>query len=310
MQLTGDNACKIVLGNSAEDYALLLRLKAQLKDRFYVRNIDNKLESGFLVGLFKEDVRLLDLDLQDIVEPMSDEGIERICVSSLYRFVPEQYIDDFVRKGRIWLSTFDRCQRLEDENRTDGNEGRVEFYHDAKKIAHAHVGKNGYLLCASTTPFASGSKPNQRCVYIQDLPGLANAITKALRDKKIKVSAVIQGPCIYTDHRVHLDYDPDRTPEELEKILTAFGDRVYFLKDALPKFVVEHEYRVVWLTDGEIKGDGLLVEISNPELYVQAIMTPPYVSMFRPPTIAVNNHPYVIPPEMIAANMKDKVLIV
>lgn len=310
MQLTGDNACKIVLGNSAEDYATLLRLKAQLKDRFYVRNVDNKLDNGFLVGLFKEDIGLIDHDLQDIVEPMSDEGIERICVSSLYRFIPEQYIDDFVRRGRIWLSTFDRCQRLEDENRTDGNEGRVEFYHDTQKIAHAHVGKNGYLLCASTTPFASGSKPNQRCIYIQDLPGLVNAVNKALRGKKIKVSAVLQGPCIYTDHRVHLDYDPDRTPEELEKVLTAFGDRVYFLKDALPQFVVEHEYRVVWLTDGEIKGDGLLVQIDNPEYYVQAIMVPQYSSMFRPPVVAANNCPYVIPLKMVTDSIDGKVKIV
>lgn len=307
--LQGRKGYKIVLGTSVEEYGVLLKLKERLGDLFYVRNIDNKLDGGFTVAFGEEGFERLDDGLKSRVQRMLDEGVSRFCVPFLYRFLPDEFIDDFVC-GKIRLSTFNRCKRLENENRADGREGTVEFFYGDRKVASAAVGKNGYLLCASLTPFASGSVPNGRCIIIREAQEFVNSITAALRKKGVKVSAVVQGPCVYTDHRVALSEDPEHSPEELKALLDDFGDRVYMLKDALPHFMVEHEYRIIWLTDGAIEVDSVDIQIEHPEQYIQVMKVPPYVQMFRPPTVAARNHPYVMPPQAIEKNARGTVKVV
>lgn len=307
--MTPRKGYKIVLGTSVDEYEVLLRLKSLLGDRFYVRSVDNRLEGGFTVAFFEEDIEKLDDSLRARVVPMWDEGIYRPCVPFLYRFLPDEFIDDFVH-GKVRLSTFNRCKSSELVARSDGREGAVEFWYEGHRVASASAGENGYLLCTSLTPFASGSAPNGRCVIIIDSIAFMEAVTAALRRKGRPVSAIIHGPCVYTDHRVSLSDDPEHTPENLIAILDRFGDRIYMMKDARPNFMVEHEYRMLWLVDEVIEDQTFDVELEHPERYMQAMVVPDYYKLFPRGCVAARNHPCVIRHEMLSKEMKGKIITV
>ena len=286
---------KIVLNASVEDFKILLRIKKCLGDRFYLRQTDRSL-SRFVVGLFDRDLQLLDADLRGRVVQMSDEGVVRNSVSILYRMMGESHIDDFLDDGKLRLSTFAKCSHHESEIRRDQSEGEGILYFRGARVATAQVGRNTYLLCTSLSPFASNPNSYKTCLCIQDSAGLMNAITAAIRKLGLKVSAIVHGPCVYSAHAFEVDSIPERTEENLRLMLDDLGDRLYLMKDALPNFMIEHEYRYLWLMDEMIEGEYLDIVVENPTRYATKIEIPDYDKTFKPSEVISASHPVVSRP--------------
>ena len=294
-KLNQQKCYKLEFGSSLEEYERLLSVKKMLGERFYVRNIDNKC-SGFVVGMLESDLGLLSEDVRERVIPMSDEGIVRNKVSILYRMIEEQYIDEFLSEGKLRLSTFSKCSHHESEDRRDALEGSVTIHAQGVKAASGQVGSNAYLLCTSLSLFASNPHNYKTCLCIQEAEALMNAITFAIRKQGIKVSAIVHGPCIYSTHSFEFDGIPERTEANLLRTLDTLGDRLYLIKDAVPKFMIEHEYRYLWLIDKEIEGEYLDVVIDNPKVYAQKISIPQYDKICKKPFVVSSNHPIVVRP--------------
>ncbi len=73
-------------------------------------------------------------------------------VPIVYRFMDEQYVDDFWKNGVLKLTTFSKCKELEDKNRKDDKEGQSELFgYDNQytlKIGFG-VGSDAIMLCTS-----------------------------------------------------------------------------------------------------------------------------------------------------------------
>lgn len=262
---------KIVLGATEEDLRKLLRLKAQLGESFYVRK-DSKL-TNFTVGILDKDLTKLSDDFRGLVQPMLDEGVGRHCCSMLFRFLNEKYIDEFLTTGRFRLSTFAGCQKLENMQRRDCNEGTCGLFVNGGKAASALVGANAFLTCASLSPLANNPEGHKSAILIKDVEWFNREVTEGLRQLGYKVDAVLQGPCVYTNHCFALGEMPDqKTDESLRKILDALGDRLYFMKDGW--YIKEHEYRLLWLTSSTLEDDHAFVTLKSPNVYCEKVVLP------------------------------------
>lgn len=303
---------KIVLGTSADEYKTLLSLKVCLGERFHLRHTDTL--SEFVVGLCEQDLESLDENLRRRVMPMSDEGIVRNCVPILYRMMGQKHIDEFINEGKIRLSTFFKCSTLEAGDRRDGAEGSVRIHSGGFKVASGQVGHNAYLLCTSLSPFASNPSNYPTCLCIQDAVGLMNAITIAIRKMGKKIAAIVHGPCVYSTHSFDFDSIPStRDGATLRLLLDSLGDRSYLIKEADANFMIEHEYRYLWLMDEPIAGDCLDIVVENPTLYATQIEIPPHDrTSFRHVAVS-NSNPIVIRPGMLGnsgqSSKADKALL-
>lgn len=267
-------AClKVCFDATPEGFADLCRAKVALGDRFYVRNIDTRL-SGFVVGLFEEDCSKLPADIAQRVVPMHDEGVIRDVAPLVWRFLEDSYITDFLEKGELRLSTFGRCKSVISA-RTDGREGLAEWYDtDRKRIATCCVGSNAFMLCSSLSPFAANPKKCKHALFILNLDGLIEEVTKGIREKGYDISAVVKGPCSYSSRQFMVDDVYPRTDEALQRLNDAPGDRLYMMKDARMKYMNEWEYRVLWLTDRSDIPEHLDVIVEHPCDYAQCISVP------------------------------------
>lgn len=278
-ELTPRNCFKIRLGNSPDEYAVLCRIKAALGDRFYVRKLDDKL-SGFVIPLLEQDLGLLCEEDRNRVELMRDEGIERDCAPLVWRFLEDQYIEEFFSEGKLRLSTFNRCKKLE-ASRADSQEGNAGWYNmHGRKFASLRVGDNAFLLCTSLSPFAANPKSLKNLLFIKDLQGLTREITRAIRAKGFDVCAIVEGPCTYSSRCFMTEDVYQRTDENLHKLFGAPGDRLYFAKDARPSYMHEWEYRVLWLTGAKELPECLDIKIEHPECYAQRIPVPSKAMMY------------------------------
>lgn len=267
------NGFKIRLGNSPEEYAVLCRIKTALGDRFYVRKLDDKL-SGFVILLLEQDLGLLFEEDRQRAEPMRDEGIVRDCAPLVYRFLEDQYIDEFAHEGKLRLSTFKRCKGLE-SSRSDSLEGTAGWYDmNRRKFASLRGGDNAFVLCTSLSPFAANPKGLNNALRIFRLEELIQEISRAVRRRGFIVDAIVKGPCIYSSRQFMTCDVYERTDEGLQKLSATLGDQLHFIKDARPSFMHEWEYRALWLTDSNELPDYLDVQIEHPEYYADKMPVP------------------------------------
>ncbi len=202
----------------------------------------------------------------------------------LYRFMSESHIEDFCRDGTLLLTTFKRCQQLEDPNRADMSEGRnllIGQNRDLKCVFDVGAGDDAIMLCTSLSRnnHLPKGKPYKSCIEILDINYFVQSVTASLLEQKVPVRTVIKGPCVYsgktiqrtipTDYIENLLQKPDKAAGEgeidfdaLYAMMSNIGNTDIFFSKPV-QYSYENEYRIVWLLDNDVESDQYLV--TSPE---------------------------------------------
>ena len=103
----------------------------------------------------------------------------------LYRFMDEIYIDEFFRNGILLLTTYSRCQQLEDPNRADISEGRNLLIGESGKLRcefDMGSGDDVLMLCTSLSKnnHLPSGEPYKSCIEILDINHFVQSITASL----------------------------------------------------------------------------------------------------------------------------------
>lgn len=192
----------------------------------------------------------------------------------LYRFMEEIYIDDFLQNGTLLLTTYNRCQRLEDPNRADISEGRNLLIGESgglKCDLDMGTGDNVLMLCTSLSKnnHLPSGEPYKSCIEILDVNYFVQSITASLLEEKVPVKAVIKGPCIYSGKTIQrtiscgdienlLPRNNEATGEgtinfdALFATMTNIGQTDIFFSKPI-QYSYENEYRIIWLLDDDLK---------------------------------------------------------
>jgi len=164
----------------------------------------------------------------------------QVKTPTIYRYLDQQYIDEFFEEGVIQLSSFSEFRQHEDEMREDSNEG-VNIVtaegEEANISAVTATGMNSYVFCGST--IASESLMNDFEVdgyfKITDTQSFGKAIAKSLENRnEIEiVERGIEGFCEYTDGNLIREDAKITLPEEWD--LKDGGRYVSKPEDELPE---------------------------------------------------------------------------
>ena len=208
-------------------------------------------------------------------------------VPTVYRFMEECYIDEFLTNGELQISTFAHCKRLEDATRRDGKEGQsviVGEYGEKRMEAHIGTGDNAFLLCTSLKSEYTNELgiTSSTALEIFNVSGFVDACTKSILEMGYHVLNVQIGPCYYSEKKIFgLTHDGEIEKiineenhtfdfEQLIKVQNQIaGPKMYFQKP-LEK-ACELEYRVVWTVFPTPKERTLLIHIDNPLRYARKI---------------------------------------
>ena len=206
----------------------------------------------------------------------------------LYRFIEEKYIDSFMETGVLKLTTFDKCKKLEDENRKDDKEGRSDLYgYDGQykfQIGFG-VGSDVIMLCTSLCSDYqdSNGKIYKKYIEIFDIQGLLFSITEQLKKDGYSIISILFGPCFYSKKEFHKEVSAEKFREKLEKKqsfdwdeLTKLthsitGNDIYFQKPLDKRN--ENEFRIIWIVDNLKKDNDIFVTIPNPQKFCRIIET-------------------------------------
>ena len=200
----------------------------------------------------------------------------------LYRFIEEQYVDMFFETGKLKLTTFENCKKLEDANRKDENEGRCDLYgYDGQyKIEIGYgLGSVSFMLCTSLCSDYTDDKgvAYKKHIEIFDAQGLLIAIAEQLKENGYRVKNIMFGPCFYTKKEFHgvvhseafrekLDKEQKFDWDEMTKLANSIGgNNMYFQKPVDKRW--ENEFRLLWIVDEIKKDQGVFVTVPNPERY-------------------------------------------
>ncbi len=187
---------------------------------------------------------------------------------TVIRYLPKpEHVDDFFNDGIIWLSSFRKFWRLEDEQRRDTAEGWVNMEIDSPN-AHGAIcvlnAQQVYVL--STAVEGSDTKDS-----FKNNSGFRITNTWAFADRiSHKIPGCIkheQRLCSYGDSTLIQKQSPIpfkppdayANPEdfaaEFDKIIASqiADSDAFFLKGA--RFTLDNEYRFLWWAQGEQKED-------------------------------------------------------
>lgn len=149
------------------------------------------------------------------VRPLSDadlyvnrEPLEHVD-KTLFRFLDECYIDDFLNKGELWLSNFEGCGSIKDDNRRDRHEGFGTLCATDGRFTIemcVRLGMNPLMLCCANN--LNAYTRHKTCLRIFNPTGLRDAITEALVRKGRKVRQVLQGACEYGNRMIYKQVPP------------------------------------------------------------------------------------------------------
>ena len=188
---------------------------------------------------------------------------------TLFRFIKKCYADELIDKGKLRISSFERCRKQEGGcgDRFDQDEGKGVFSIQAGDFTAEfmlQVGGNPLMLCMSLSPNARKQKDDV-CIEIFDLPALIDSVSTALTEKRLAIKRIMHGPCSYADRLfvrkcVKSGHALEKLLEQIYTSPTGFdydlcetiplneiGERHYFTKPM--RFSNEHEYRIVWDCD-------------------------------------------------------------
>lgn len=221
-------------------------------------------------------------------QKMKEESIQnQIMISMgipvLYRYMPEQYVDDFFKTGNFMISNFNRCKQLEDEARRDMNEGKNNFNGKAEKYRiemQMGIGDNPFLVCTS---LYAPTKDYKCCIKINNPIEFAKCISDKLIQKGYNITNIDLGPCFYSDKSFNGSIDK----RDIETILNAENNsfdfsvlwkmandinnnpkNMFFNKDL--KFMHEQEYRMVFeYNNAETVSEPIFINISEAIKYCE-----------------------------------------
>ena len=202
----------------------------------------------------------------------------------LYRFldIKGEYVDMFFETGKLKLSTFENCKKLEDENRKDTKEGQSDLYGydgDIKMQIGVGVGSDAIMLCTSLCSDYKDKKGTVYDKYIEifDAQGLLFAIADQLIKNGYVIKNILFGPCFYTKKEFHntvcsetfrekLDKEQAFDWDEILKIANYIGGNNIFFQKPIDKRL-ENEFRLLWVVDNIKKDQDIFVTIPHPETY-------------------------------------------
>lgn len=204
----------------------------------------------------------------------------------LYRFIEKQYVDEFFKTGKLKLTTFENCKRLEDDNRKDTKEGQGELFGydgDIKMQIGFGVGGDAIMLCTSLYNEYEDASGNKFDKYIEifDVQGLLFAIADQLTKNGYVIKSILFGPCFYSKKESHGAVQSAAFREKLYKeqrfdwnemmriAKTIGGNNMYFQKPVDKRF--ENEFRLLWIVDNLEKDKDIFVTIPHPEAYCKLI---------------------------------------
>lgn len=197
----------------------------------------------------------------------------------VYRDIGEKYIDNFMETGELLVSTFKRCQNLENYKRKDERELRnIINSIDGKYRVEVdmQLNVNAFLLCTSLNSHFVESN-SKYCLEIKDINACLSIITNSLISKGYKVKKVLFGPCFYSNKELSGRVEQNRIKKMIEeqnktqtinigKVLSdsgiVGGYDIFFNKDL--HFSHENEYRIIWLVNDDFKEDKIIIKV--PEL--------------------------------------------
>lgn len=204
----------------------------------------------------------------------------------LYRYENENHIDDFFSKGSLLLSSFLNYRSYEDNELGDKIEGHslnITTGTDDKSIGtYSIAGNSAYCFCTSTILDEELKKSFKRnsAFRIVDPINFVLEINRSLN----RVHQVLFGNCIYLDQKILTERVPsqisieqfkdDKEPDKisLDKLLQASNltnsPDSYFLKTL--KYQHQSEYRMIWLTDREVK-ESLIIDCMEAAKYCERI---------------------------------------
>ena len=204
----------------------------------------------------------------------------------LYRFIEEQYVDEFFKTGNLKLTTFENCKRLEDDIRRDSREGRSKLYgYDGEYTIEMDfgVGSDAIMLCTSLCSEYKDNKGTKFDKYIEifDAQGLLFAIAEQLTKNGYVINAILFGPCFYTKKEFHdtvdskafretLDKEHKFDGDEMMRIANTIGGNNMFFQKPINKRK-ENEFRLLWIVDNLEKNKDIFVTIPHPEAYCKLI---------------------------------------
>lgn len=206
-------------------------------------------------------------------------------VPVVYRFIEEQYIDEFLETGILQLSTFRRCGKLEDPMRKDGREGEsiIVGVRDAMRMeTHMRTGDEALLLCTSlASHYVDKNGEKCRCALeIFDVGGLVDACSEAIIANGYHIKNVQIGPCFYSEKKIFGELmeeemkkfgkDGNLTLDDIFAIPQRLAGPKMFFQKPIEK-AIEMEYRMVWLVYPDPQDETLLIQIEEPQKYARKI---------------------------------------
>lgn len=181
-----------------------------------------------------------------------------------FRFLEQQYVDDFFNHGKIRLSSFLKFRQHSDEIRGDNTEGGGLYLANYKPevgighhfSAYMTTGRNAYILCSSliNKKDTFGDCNYDSGFLINDIFGFAIELGRAIPF----LTGGIQGQCFYIDPPIipidlgQFNID-SLTLQEVQIKQNSFFEKInqdneiFFIKRL--KYKEQEEYRVIWFAD-------------------------------------------------------------
>lgn len=188
----------------------------------------------------------------------------------VWRFMKDEYIEAFLERGELRLSSFKKCRTGEeiDESRRDPNEGRITLS-SGNNALDIETCNDALVLCFSLTPYAHNPHDYKKCLIIQNLYQLIKNVTEALEEKGLKVIAVSHGPCCYSERWFGFSSCEYVSNETKYNTAKAMADKIWYVKDAA--YRKEYEYRCIWCLSQKIPDDHIDIVVPRPYSYADMI---------------------------------------
>lgn len=209
---------------------------------------------------------------------------------TVYRFLPEKYIDSFFETGNLKITSFLHCKKLESKIRQDSNEGRgtaLGVDGHLRCEIDSGIGDNALLLCTSLSKNNNLSMDEHysAAIKIINLNGFIEAVTIKLINSGYCVSHILKGPCIYNDRIIQREINDQSLSnliaemengnsfnfENLFALQRSIVSNDLFFSKPIEKSI-ENEYRILWLLDGELNEECIFIDVPEARQYCQKIV--------------------------------------
>ena len=196
-----------------------------------------------------------------------------IRVPVLTRYLEKEYVELFLKEGKLRLSSFKAFRNNPDEQQGDVFEGRASLQISTPNGNHAITCMNGqeaYVLCAGTVenPSMESSFKTEYGFRILNPLGFADAISRHIPG----FVSGMEGLCSYRDNLLISKHDerpitppdsyanPEEWANEYDRYVAEQAKEAFFIKHAA--YAHQGEYRFIWFASGVEKE---FIDITCPE---------------------------------------------